>query len=229
MRCMQALILAAGDGTRLRPVTNDIPKGMVMLNGAPLLEYVLRALPDAVTEIVMIVGYKREKIQEHFGVLWNGRPITYIEQKEKRGTWDAVYLAKDVIREKFIVAFCDDIGDKAAFTKGSEYEYCLFAAEREDPQHYGVVSLNSDGTLKEIIEKPEHPLGNLVNSGAMVLSPDIFSITPFIHQRLNEYLLTDLLSEVAKTKPVAVVRQYRWITVTTPEDIPKAEALLRKS
>lgn len=226
---MQALILAAGEGTRLRPITNDIPKGMVLLNGAPLLEYVLHALPDAVTEIVMIVGYKGEKIQEYFGASWNGRPITYIEQKEKRGTWDAVYLAKDVIQERFVVAFCDDIGDKDAFTEGAQYEYCLFAAEREDPEHYGVVSLNPDGTLKEIVEKPEHPVGNLVNSGAMILSPDIFSIAPFIHQRLNEYLLTDLLSEVAKTKPVRVVRQNRWITVTTPEDVAKAEALLRKS
>lgn len=224
---MQALILAAGEGTRLRPITNDIPKGMVLLNGAPLLEYVLRALPDAVTEIVMIVGYKGEKIQEYFGASWNGNPITYIEQKEKRGTWDAVYLAKDVIREKFIMLYGDDIGDKDAFTLGSEYEYCLFVAEREHPEHYGVVGLNSNGTLKEIVEKPEHPVGNLVNSGAMILSPDVFSIVPFIHQRLNEYLLTDLLSEVAKNKPVAVVRQNRWITVTTPEDVAKAEALLK--
>ncbi|MES2014197.1 MAG: nucleotidyltransferase family protein [Patescibacteria group bacterium] len=226
---MQALILAGGEGKRLRPLTNDCPKGMVLLNGRPLLEHVIQELPDAVTDIVMIIGYHGEKIQNHFGTSWQGRRVQYVEQKEQLGTWDAVYLAKDLLHEHFIMLYGDDIGDKEAFTKGAEHQYCLFVAEREDPEHYGVVALNPDGTLKEIVEKPEHPVGNLVNSGAMILSPDAFSITPYKDERLGEYFLTDLLSEIAKTTPVHVVRQNRWITVTTPLDVPKAEALLRKS
>lgn len=226
---MQALILAGGEGTRLRPLTNDVPKGMVLLNGKPLLEHVIAELPDAVTDIVMVVGYKQEKIREHFGASWNGRSVHYVEQKEQIGTWNAVYLAKDVLREKFIMVYGDDIGDRDAFTRGAEYEYCLFAAEREDPQHYGVVELKDDGTLRTIVEKPEHPSGNLVNAGAMILSPGAFAIAPFKNERLGEYFLTDLLAEIAKTKPVHVVRQNRWITVTKPEDVSKAEALLRKA
>lgn len=226
---MQALILAGGEGKRLRPLTNDTPKGMVLLNGKPLLEYVLQQLPNEVTEIFFIIGYKGEKIREHFGDMWDGKKVSYINQYEQLGTWHAVYLAKDVITEKFIMLYGDDIGDKEAFTTGAQYEYCLFVAEKEDPQHYGVVSLKSDGSMLEIIEKPEHPVGNLVNSGAMILSPEMFSITPFTHSRLNESLLTDLLTEIAKTHMVVVVPQKRWITVTTPADVPKAEELLRKS
>lgn len=226
---MQALILAGGEGKRLRPLTDDRPKPMVLLNGKPLLEYVLEALPDSVTSIVMIVGYRADQVRNHFGKTWNGHPITYIEQEKPLGTWHAVYLARDVLDEKFIMLYGDDIGDKQAFTRASQYEYCLLTAMREDPQHYGVVELNTDGTLKAVVEKPEHPTTNLVNSGAMILMPDMFDIPPFMNERLGEYFLTDMLSIIAKERPVYTVEQGRWITVTTPDDVPKAEELLKKS
>ena len=226
---MQALILAGGKGTRLRPLTDGRPKAMVLLNGRPLLEYVMEALPDAVSDIVIVVGYKGDVIRNYFGDSWQGKPVHYVTQDEQLGTWHAVSLAKDLIHEKFIMLYGDDIGDKDAFTDGAAFDYCLFAAEREHPERYGVVSLNGDGTLKEIIEKPERPETNLVNSGAMVLSPEALSIEPFTHARLNEQLLTDLLSRIAAEEPVHVVRQKRWITVTYPEDVAKAEALLKKA
>jgi NDP-sugar pyrophosphorylase family protein len=223
---MQALILAGGKGMRLRPLTDDCPKGMVMLNGKPLLEHVMEQVPDAVTDFVIITGYKGEKIREYFGDSWNRHPIRYVEQKEQLGTWNAVSIAKDLIREKFIMLYGDDIGDKEAFTKAAEYDYCLLAAQVEHPERFGVVMLNADGTLNAIIEKPEHPTTNLVNSGAMILSPAVFAIKPFLHERLGEYLLTDLVSEVAKKEKFMVVNQKRWITVTYPEDVAKAEQQL---
>ena len=226
---MQALILAGGQGTRLRPLTNDCPKGMVLLNGKPLLEYVLTQLPDAVTDIVLVVGYKEEKIREYFGNEWQGHRVRYVHQETQQGTWDAVYRAKDFITEKFIMLYGDDVGDKKAFTEASQYDYCLLAAEREHPERYGVVELNSNGTLKALVEKPENPTTNLVNSGAMILSPEIFSREPYEHKRLGEFLLTDMLSDIAREKPVHVVRQNQWITVTYPEDVIKAEKLLKRA
>ncbi len=223
---MQAVILAAGEGKRLRPLTDDRPKPLIFLNGLPLLEHVLRHMPDSVTDIIMVIGYHEKKIRAHFGASWNGKPITYVEQEKRMGTWHAVSLAKPFVREKFIMIYGDDIGDKKAYTEGSQYDYCLFVMESDHPERYGVVELNPDGTLKTIIEKPEHPPTNLVNSGAMVLSPAVFSVEPFLHERLGEYLLTDLLSIVAKEHPVHIVPQHQWITVTYPEDVAKAEALL---
>jgi NDP-sugar pyrophosphorylase family protein len=225
---MQAVILAGGGGTRLRPLTEETPKGMVLLNGKPLLEYVMRELPDIVDDIIIVIGYKGEKIREHFGDSWNGKRIRYVIQQEQLGTWHAVYLAKELLTEKFIMLYGDDIGDKEAFTEACGYEYCLMAAERDHPERYGVVELNEDGTLKAIEEKPEHPKGNLVNSGAMVLLPEVFSIEPVRNERLGEYFLTDILSDIAGKRPVHVVRQKRWITVTYPEDVEKAEVLLKK-
>ena len=226
---MQALILAGGKGTRLRPLTDDCPKGMVMLSGKPLLEHVMEQVPDAVTDFVIITGYKGDKIRDYFGDSWNGRPVRYVEQKEQLGTWNAVFIARDSIQKKFIMLYGDDIGDKEAFTKAAGYDYCLLAAEREHPERFGVVELNPDSTLKDIIEKPEHPTTNLVSSGAMILSPVVFTVKPFLHERLGEYLLTDLISEIAKKEKFMVVRQKRWITVTYPEDVAKAEEALRAS
>ena len=200
-----------------------------MLSGKPLLEHVMEQVPDAVTDFVIITGYKGDKIRDYFGDSWNGRPVRYVEQKEQLGTWNAVFIAKDFIQKKFIMLYGDDIGDKEAFTKAAGYDYCLLAAEREHPERYGVVELNPDSTLKDIIEKPEHPTTNLVNSGAMILEPEIFTIEPRKNERLGEYFLTDLLSDITKEHPVHVVRQKRWITVTYPEDVAKAEEALRAS
>ncbi|MFA5877202.1 MAG: nucleotidyltransferase family protein [Candidatus Paceibacterota bacterium] len=224
---MQALILAGGEGKRLRPLTDDKPKAMVLLNGRPLIEYVIDELPDTVSDIVMSVGYRDDVLRAHFGDSWNGRPIRYVQQEGQFGTWYAMRLAKDFIKEKFIMVQCDDIGDKKAFTEGSKYDYSVFAMHEEHPERYGVVEQNEDGTLKCIVEKPEHPSGNFVTTGAWILSPDAFKVELFKNDRLGEYFMTDLVSEIAKIKPVHVVEQNQWITVTYPEDVAVAETLLR--
>jgi NDP-sugar pyrophosphorylase family protein len=226
---MKALVLAGGEGKRLRPLTDDRPKPMILLNGKPLLEYILNELPDAITEIIIIVGYKGEKIREYFGSEWKGKPITYIEQKERLGTAHAVHMARQYLSlEKFFLLNADDIGDKASFEQGMGYDYCLFVAEHEDPKRFGVVELNEDGvTLKRITEKPEHPATNLVSTGSMVLSPAIFEI-PLVQHPNGEHYIVDSLAGVQKTLLINVIRQKSWITVTFPEDVQKTEGLLKK-
>ena len=225
---MKALVLAAGDGKRLRPLTEDRPKPMIFLNGKPLLEYILNELPDAITDLIIIVGYKGEKIREYFGTEWKGKSITYIEQKERLGTAHAVHMAKEyLLQEKFFLLNADDIGDKESFEKGLQYDYCLFVNEHEDPTRFGVVELNEDGTLKKITEKPAQPATNLVSTGTMVLSPGIFDI-PLVRHPNGEHYIVDSLSGIQKLQPIQVIRQKSWITVTFPEDIEKTEALLRE-
>ncbi len=225
---MKALVLAAGDGKRLRPLTEDRPKPMIFLNGKPLLEYILNELPDAITDLIIIVGYRGEKIREYFGDVWKGKTITYIEQKERLGTAHAVHMAKEhLLHEKFFLLNADDIGDKSSFEQGLQYEYCLFVNEHEDPKRFGVVELNADGTLKKITEKPEHPATKLVSTGTMVLSPGIFDI-PLVRHPNGEHYIVDSLAGILAKQPIQVIRQKSWVTVTFPEDIPKTEALLKK-
>ncbi|MEK9176806.1 MAG: nucleotidyltransferase family protein, partial [Patescibacteria group bacterium] len=149
---MKAVVLAAGEGKRLRPLTLERPKPMIPLNGKPLIEYVLAELPDEITEIIMIVGYKADSITAHLGSTYRGRPVTYITQTERRGTAHAVGLAKPHLTERFMLLNGDDIGDKGSFEKGLAYKYCVFVAEHAEPQRFGVVEVNSDGTLKKFTE-----------------------------------------------------------------------------
>lgn len=224
---MKALVLAAGDGKRLMPLTADRPKPMILLNGRPLLEYVLDELPNEISDIILIVGYRNEKIKEHFGDSYHGKSITYLEQKERLGTAHAVQMARPLIREKFLLLNGDDIGDKASFEEGLKYDYCLFVAEHDEPQRFGVVEINPDQTLKRIVEKPEKPATNTVSTGTMVLSPEIFDI-PLVQHPNGEHYIVDSLAGIMKKHPIRVIRQRSWITVTYPEDVPKAEELLKK-
>ncbi len=106
---MQAVLLAAGKGTRLRPLTRTTPKALIDICGKPLLQHILEALPDAVQEIFIIVGYLRGQVMERFGGTWDGKPIRYIVQDPLTGTGPAVHLAKDRLRGKFLVVNGDDI------------------------------------------------------------------------------------------------------------------------
>jgi bifunctional UDP-N-acetylglucosamine pyrophosphorylase/glucosamine-1-phosphate N-acetyltransferase len=227
MRFMKAVVLAAGEGKRLRPLTLAMPKPMIPLNGRPLIEYVLDELPDEVTEIVMIVGYKAEVIRAHLGDAYHGRHITYITQTERKGTAHAVGLAKSYLDGKFMLLNGDDIGDKASFEKGLAYDYCIFVAEHDEPQRFGVVELNGDGTLKKFTEKPEKPATNLVSTGTMVLSPEVLSV-PLVQHPNGECYIVDSVSKIMETKPVQVLRQASWITLTFPEDVAVVEGLLKK-
>jgi bifunctional UDP-N-acetylglucosamine pyrophosphorylase/glucosamine-1-phosphate N-acetyltransferase len=224
---MHAIVLAAGEGKRLRPLTEDRPKPMIPINGRPLLEYVLDELPDAVKDIIIVTGYHGEKIREHFGKAYKGRPIIYVEQKDRLGTAHAVHMARPYIRGKFILLNGDDIGDKGSFTEGLEHDYCVFVSEHEDPSRFGVVELYDDHSMKGFEEKPAKPKTNLVSTGTMILSPKIFEI-PLIQHPNGEHYIVDAVAKILEEHPVHVIPQKSWITVTFPEDIAKAETLLKE-
>lgn len=111
---MKAVILAAGEGTRLRPFTNSEPKPMIPIANRPILEYAIEALvKNGVTDITMIVGYKKERIMSHFedGKRWNA-DIGYIDQKKRvaqAGTAYALSMAKSGVKGDFLVLPGDNI------------------------------------------------------------------------------------------------------------------------
>ena len=106
---MQALILAAGRGTRMQDLTNEVPKPMLTVHGKTLLARKLEVLPPQIDEVIFIVGYQGDLIREAFGSEYNGRRISYVEQETLNGTMGAVTLAKPYITGKFIVMMGDDL------------------------------------------------------------------------------------------------------------------------
>lgn len=223
---MQCVILAAGEGTRMRPLTLALPKPLVPVCGKPILAHIVESLPSAVDELVIIIGYKGDMIREYCGEHFLGRPVTYVEQENpKAGTADALFQARDVLREKFLVMYGDDIHGRDALLEVIAQPHGMLTAFSPTPEKFGVLEIHADGTLSAIIEKPENPPSNLVNIGGFVLTPDIFTFQAELSVH-NEYLLTDCVTAYAEKYPVTVVTQDTWIPLGNPTDIERAEEIL---
>lgn len=222
---MQCVILAAGKGTRLRPLTEHTPKPLVKVAGKALLDHIIDALPSSIDEIIMVTGYLEEQLHDHFGEEYNGRKITYVHQKEQKGTGHALWLCKDLIKGRFLYLFADDIHGKDDIARVTSYSRGMLALTTQTPERFGIVVRHPDGTLAEFVEKPEHAPSNLASTGVFVLDENIFKFKPTVETN-GEFYHTDMIREYAKEYPIAVVEQNLWIPVGYPEDIEKAERIM---
>lgn len=225
---MQCVILAAGKGSRLRPLTDDTPKPLVKVNGKTLLDHIVEALPSAVDELIIVTGYLEEQIHDYCGVVFHGKKVTYITQTEQKGTAHALWLCKDLLRGRFLFMFADDLHGVRDIARVTSYTRAMLTFTTNSPEKFGIVVRHPDGTLAEMIEKPEHPPSNLASTGVMVLDDHIFEFDPYAVETKGEYYLTDVIQQYAKKYPIAVVEQDLWIPIGYPEDIEKAENILNK-
>lgn len=224
---MQAVILAAGEGKRLRPLTEDRPKPMVPIGDMPILEYTISILPKVIDEVILVVGYKQEKIREHFGEEWKGRKIIYVDQPEPKGTGEALERVRHLLRgEHFMLMFADDLYHP------KDLEQCvthsgmsILVKETEHPERMGVCMLDDSGNLQEIIEKPEVPPSNLANIGVYVLHQEIFN-TPKYFDAEGEHVLPPQIGYLSRIRPIKVIRAQFWHPIAYPEDVEKAKELL---
>lgn len=201
---MKAVILAAGEGKRLKPITSSIPKPMIPLLGKPLLEHTIFGLKKAgIDQILLIVGYKQEIIREYFkkASLQLKVKIDYITQEDYLGTAHAAGCAKDFIKEDdFLMMYGDLFVDPDIFKvimnkyRENRYEGLITLLKVKNPQDYGIITLNSQGLLKNIIEKPtpEQNAGNLANAGIYIFKQLIFKAIEKTQKSIrNEYEFTD--------------------------------------
>jgi NDP-sugar pyrophosphorylase family protein len=223
--CTQAVILAAGKGTRLRPLTLNTPKPLIAVAEKPLIEHTLDVLPESITSVVIVVGYLGDQIREHLGETYKDKKIEYAEQGPIHSTGGALISALALLEERFMVCNADDIHGPEALARLHTHELGLLAAETETPELYGILRVNDDDTLIDIEEKPEKPESNLVNTGVMMLDQRIFSYdVPLVGDELR---LTDMVTALAADTAVHVEKQDRFCSVGYPEDIVRAEQELR--
>lgn len=224
---MKAVIVAAGEGKRMRPLTLERPKPLIKVAGKPLIEHVLDALPPEIEEIIIVTGYKGDMIKEHIGDSYKGRPVRYVHQWMQAGTAHALSLARPFLDGKFLYLNADDILGAEALAEALKHPLAVLVATHDKPETMGVITRRDDGTLERIDEKPENPASNLVNTGTMVLDERLFSYEAPRHTS-GEYFMTDPMSSLAKDYPVMVIEQPVWIPVGYPEDIDRAEQLLKE-
>ena len=224
---MQAVILAAGEGKRMRPLTLERPKPLILVASRPILAHIIDALPREVDEIILVIGYKGDMIKRHFGDLYDGRRVRYVHQWMPAGTAHALSMAGPLLnKDRFVLICGDDLHGAEAFTKALSYPLEILAALPEPPSRFGVLELNDDHTLRNIIEKPDIPPTNLISTGAMIIDKRIFNYEVVRHEN-GEYYVTYPLGLFAKEHPIMVVEQDFWVPIGYPEDIKAAEKTFR--
>ena len=211
----------------MRPLTLHTPKPLLTVAGKPLLQHIAEALPAEVDELVVVVGYLGEKVRDFCGERFLGRPVTYVRQEKKLGTADALRRCRPHLHEgRFLVLNGDDILGRGCLAECIRHERALVVAEHDEPQRFGVVTLREDGTVAEVIEKPEAPQSNLVSTGAMLLDQVIFQYEPDVHPN-GEYYLANMFDKMLKGgHRVSGVRTSEWFPLAAPQDLVAAEAFV---
>lgn len=176
MRIEYAVILAAGEGQRLRPCTVLKPKVMIPIANKPILQYVVEALAvNGVRHIAMVVGYKKEQVQDYFGSGEKlGVEIDYIMQKQQLGTAHALLQARDIVGDRFLVLPGDNIIKPNTIAQLIEAKPSIILVKKqENVSKYGVVTVKRR-MVEDIVEKPQETASRLVNTGIYALDRDVF-------------------------------------------------------
>jgi NDP-sugar pyrophosphorylase family protein len=219
---MQAVILAAGQGKRLRPLTDDVPKPLVQVGGRPILEYTLSILPPEVDEVVLVVGYRGDAIRSHFGESFGRLKLSYIEQPLPLGTGEALQRARPLLKsESFLVVYADDLYHPSDLIECVSDGPSILVKESETPERFGVCLVDEGDRLLGILEKRPDPPTNLVNIGVYFLNHAIFDIPPMFSPS-GENNLSEQIGALAEREPIRVVRARFWHPIGYIEDVERA-------
>jgi glucose-1-phosphate thymidylyltransferase len=225
---LKAVVLAAGEGTRLRPFTMSRPKGMIPVGNRPILEYIVEALvQNGVKDISMVVGYRKDTILSHFeDGRRHGARIQYVTQEKQLGTAHALSLASPHLDEEGFMTVAGDnlidarlIADLLENRRGPS----LVVTESEMPSKYGVVRIDN-GKISDIVEKPDWKMGNIINTGVYYFTGDLMRY--FRDQVFNvERGITQILAPVMRKLDVTAVQtRGKWIDAVYPWDLLRVNA-----
>ena len=224
---MHAFILAAGEGTRMWPLTENRPKPLIPLANKPIIEHIMDSLIDAgVKKISILIGYEGRKIIEKYGYSYRDAEIEYAYQKERRGTGDAVLYAEKFNDDEFLILNGDlyfgTDAIKEILKSGSNSLLSVFV---ENAESYGAIS--GDKYLEKIREKVKGLRNEWVNGGIYLLHREIFD---YLHRvkpsPRGEIELTTALNMMAKDEKIKIVRyKGTWVDIGKPWDLLKATEL----
>ncbi|MDZ5810222.1 sugar phosphate nucleotidyltransferase [Halorubrum sp. AD140] len=219
---MQVVILAAGRGTRMGPLTESMPKPMLPVADRPLVAHVADAAVAAgASELVFTVGYGGDRIREHFGDRHAGVPVRYAAQPEQRGTADAVRVAADHVEGAFAVLNGDSLYRPADLARLFEAVPAVGAARVNDPSSYGVLA-SEDGVVTEVVEKPSDPPSDTINAGAYAFPEAVVDFLDVPESDRGELELTDALDRVISGYDVTLVPFDDWMDVGRPWELLEA-------
>ncbi len=224
---MQAVILCAGKGTRMGNLAQEIPKPLLQVGGQTLTHHKLEALPDIVDEVVLVIGHLGERIREQMGFKYKNKKITYVEDRTLTGTAHALWQAKAVLRDRFLVMMGDDLYSRQTILDCAQHDFSVacIKTRREEPGHR--LLLDEDGhplefvTYKMYLSLRED--GGQVFTGLYSLTPEIFKHEPVKLELKNEWGLPNTLLKRIPREKIRIIETDFWLPVGTPEELSVAQ------
>ena len=229
---MKAVILAAGEGNRMRPLTATMPKVMLPIANKPIMEHLLIEAREAgVKEFILIVGYCDQQVRDYFGKGERlGVDISYCEQRKQLGTADALKMVESRLDGNFLVMNGDVVVKRDDISRlvNNHNITTLSVIEVKDPRGLGMVELKKDRVVR-IYEKTEKPPTNMANAGLYLFTPDIHdSIARTAKSPRGEYELTDSLQLLMEAGQEIACQEIKdWTDLSYPWNLLSAnESLL---
>jgi UDP-N-acetylglucosamine diphosphorylase/glucosamine-1-phosphate N-acetyltransferase len=213
----QAIVLAAGEGQRLRPFTVNKPKAMLSIADKPILQYVVESLAqNGIRNIVFVIGYRKEQVYDYMGSGEQfGVDIKYITQEAQLGTAHALSQVMDVAEGEFLVLPGDNLIEASTISDFIQIQPEAVLVKRvENPTRYGVVDIDL-GVVRDITEKPKEAKSNMVNTGIYAFTKEVFSFTEAVLD------IPDVLNNmIAKGHTINTLEtDGTWLDVVYPWDI----------
>ena len=228
MDSTSAVVLAGGEGVRLRPLSYSRPKPLLPAATRPILERVFDQLIDVgVSEIVVVVGYKRERVQSHFGPTYRNTRLTYVTQDQQLGSGHALLAARDVVDDSMLVLNGDQIVESEiirdvvdAHDQFDNVAATLGLLNKSDVSEYGGV-LVEDGVVTELVEKPQDDRGYWLNAGVYAFEPAIFDALERLEPTAGERSLIDGINRLQRDGETirGELSEGLWVDATYPWDL----------
>jgi len=209
---MQAVILAAGEGKRVRPLTWSRPKAMIPVANRPIIGYVIDALvQNGIRDIIVVVGYRKEQVIRFLNQL--DIPVQVVVQEKQLGTAHALRQAESKITGDFLVLPGDNYIDAQSVARIRELHNTMLVKEHPSPSNFGVV-LVREGNVESIVEKPDHAPSFIVSTGIYSLNTDFF---PFIND--NNTITDSIAGMLNAGQRIRAVTAEDWQDAIYPWDL----------
>ncbi|MHA1864672.1 MAG: bifunctional sugar-1-phosphate nucleotidylyltransferase/acetyltransferase [Candidatus Thorarchaeota archaeon] len=234
----KAVILAAGDSTRMLPLSANQPKHLLPVAGKPLIFHTLEALQDAgITEVLIIYGYHKEKLSQSIESQdWGKMTVSYVHQEERKGTAHAAGYAREFVGEDSSILMNGDImlgpgsfEGLISYHKKGGYDLTLSVRPVDDPSAYGIVAVE-EGKAVKLIEKPtkDQMVSNLVNAGLYVVSKSLMdAIAKTKASPRGEYEITDSIGILIEKGNVGSYSLPSWwLDIGRPWDLLEANKMI---
>ena len=222
---MKAVILAAGEGRRMRPLTFKTPKPLLKIDGRSIIDYTLSNMPPEIDELIVVTKHLGGQIKDFIGRQNRHMKVKYAQGSDK-GTAYSFMAAKNYLKnERFLVITGDDIPSTQDIKNCLAKDLSILVFKPRDPRVCGMAYQRKNGSIWKIIEKPNTSKASLAITGVMVLNTNIFNYEPILER--GEYYLSSMVGLFSKDHKIFPVMATNFIgEITTPQDLIRVGNIL---